>query len=242
MNRQGIELNQINEFCSVLKQFPLLELEGVMSHLADADNPDPTYTKMQEKRFSLALEKIANQNLNPKYVHLDATAGSVITNKKLTNAIRLGIGLYGYNPLPSDHPKYAKLKQLKPALTFTTKVINLIHLSKGEKVSYGGTFTATKNTTIGILPVGYFDFYDRKLSGQAHVSYQNKNYPIVGKICMNMSIVDFGQTSISLYEDVEVISMQSAKPNSINKLSELADTISYETLVKINQSTRRKIV
>jgi len=242
MNRQGIELNQIDEFCSVLKQFPKIELEGVMSHLADADNPDPAYTKMQEKRFALAIEKITNHGFNPKYIHLDATAGSVMTSKKLTNAIRLGIGLYGYNPLPSDHPKYAKLKRLKPALTFNTKIVNIIHLSKGEKVSYNGIFTAKKDTTIGVLPVGYFDFYDRKLSGQAHITYQNKNYPIVGKICMNMCMVDFGQTAISLYDEVEIISSQPDKPNSISQLSEQAETISYETLVKINQSTRRKIV
>lgn len=242
MNRQGVELEQIDEFCNILKQFPLVELEGVMSHLADADNPDPIYTKMQEKKFAQGLESLAHHHLKPKYIHLDATAGSVMTNKKTTNAIRLGIGLYGYNPLPSDHPKYSQLKRLQPALTFTTRIINIINLSKGEKVSYNGAFTAKKNTTIAVLPVGYFDFYDRKLSNQAQIIYQNQSYPIVGKICMNMCMVDFGETKISLYDEVEIIGNQSAKPNSINSLSRLAQTIDYETLVKINQSTRRKIV
>lgn len=242
MNRQGLELDQISEFYNVLKQFPEIELEGVMSHLADADNPDLSYTKLQEKKFAQALDIIESHSLQPKYVHLDATAGSVVTNKKLSNAIRLGIGLYGYNPLPSDHPKYAQLKRLKPALSFSTKIINVIKLKKGEKVSYNGTFIAKKETTIGILPVGYFDFYDRKLSGQAEVFFKEKSYPIVGKICMNMCIVDFGHTPISLYNEVEVISSQPAKPNSIANLSRLANTIDYETLVKINQSTRRKII
>lgn len=242
LNRQGLELEQIVEFCRILRQFPQLTLEGLMSHLADADNPDPHLTKLQEQRFAQATTILKQNDLEPPHLHLDATAGSVVTNKKLTNAIRLGLGLYGHNPLPSDHPKYAQLKKLKPVLSFTTSIVNILRLKKGDKVSYGGVFTAQKPTTIGVLPIGYFDFYDRRLSGQALVKYRGKNYPIVGKICMNMCMVDFGQTPLSLFDEVEVISADPAQPHSIDNLSRLTDTIAYETLVKINQSTRRKII
>lgn len=242
MNRQGLNPNQIAEFCRNLKQFPLLELEGIMSHLADADNPDPAYTRRQEKLFAEAIALVEHQGFKPQFRHLDATAGSVVTKKSTTNAIRLGIGLYGYNPLPSDHPRYAQLKSLQPALSFTTKLVNILEVPAGEKVSYNGLYITDQETTIGVLPVGYFDFYDRKLSNQAQVRIGSHFFPLVGRICMNMVLVDLQNSPVNLFDQVEVINQNTVSPNSIHNISYLSGTTDYETLVRINQDTRREVV
>lgn len=242
MNRQGLLPNEIENFCNKLKEYPQIILEGVMSHLADADNDDLSYTKFQEEQFVRSIKLVQKNGFDPKYKHLDATAGSVVTDKKHTNVIRLGLGLYGHNPLRAGHPHHHKLTSLQPALSFSTKIINIIRLSAGQKVSYGGTFVAKKPTTIGVLPVGYYDFYERRMSNQVKVIFDKKSYQQVGNICMNMVMIDFDNASINLYDEVEVISNTPEAPNCVESLSKISKTIAYEILVKINQSTRRIIV
>lgn len=241
-NRQGVKEEEIENFCKMLKTYPQIELEGVLSHLADADNPSPNFTISQINKFNQALEIISEQGFAPKYIHLGATSGSTIKADKKSNAVRLGIGLYGFNPLPKNHPEHQDLREINSGLTFSSTITNVVEIDKGDKVSYNGTFVADKPMRIGVLPLGYFEVYDRKLSNKGFARYKNHDLPILGRICMNITIVDLTNTDAKLFDRVEIINPDQNQKNSVTHMAKLSDTIVYETLVKINAITRRKVV
>jgi alanine racemase len=240
-NRQGIKLDQLNDFLNELKKHPNIILEGVMSHLASADEIDNKLTEEQENLFNQALEIIKSHDLDPQYKHLSATAGSFTAQNKTSNVIRLGLGLYGYNPFPDNHKKYRRL-QIRPALTLSSSITNIIELEKGEKISYNGTFTAPHKITAGVLPLGYYEVFDRKLSNKGFIKFHNKKCPIIGNICMNMTIFDLKKSRANLYDKVKVISSNPADYNSIKNMAKDAETIPYEILTGINQNIRRTII
>jgi len=224
-----------------LKKYKNINLEGVMSHLASADDLDDEFVIKQENEFNKGLDIIKENDFKPKYIHLSATAGSITASNKTSNAIRLGIGLYGYNPLPDNHKKYKQL-QIRPALTLISSITNIIKLDKGDKVSYNGTFIAPKSMRIGVLPLGYYEALDRKLSNNGFVKFNDKKCPIIGNICMNMTIFDLHNSSANLYDSVKVISANLTDPNSVLNMAKQANTIPYEILTRVNQNIRRTII
>jgi len=149
--------------------------------------------------------------------------------------------LYGYNPLPHTHPKYKKFK-IRPALTITSSITNIVKLKKGDQVSYNGTYKASKDMKIGILPLGYYEVFDRKLSNQGVIKVGNSTCPIVGNICMNMTTFDLKNLKAQLYDTVKVISTNPTDKNSINQIAKMTETIPYEVLTRINQNIRRNII
>lgn len=219
MNRQGIEISDIISLIGEIKKYPKLELEGVFSHLAGGDDDS------QIKKFEEVMQMVGKI----KYYHLAATAGATKIKDKKINAIRLGIGLYGIG------------KGLKPVLSLKSKITNLRKIEKGEAVGYGGTFVAKRKTNIGVIAVGYFEGLDRRLNNNGFVKYKNKFYPIIGNICMNMAMVNFGNEPAKLFDEVEVVSNNSKDKNSIENMAQICHTIGYEILVRINSSIRRII-
>lgn len=229
MNRQGIEPNEIPTFLEWLKKYSQIELEGIFSHLADAENDQNT--QKQYKIFRSVIDQVKSLGVYPKYFHLAATYGSVKIKDPDINAIRLGLGLYGYGPHSS----------LQPALRFTTCLTKVRSLKKGEKVGYDFTYTATENTNIGIVPVGYYEGLDSRLSNRGFVKYKDRYYPIIGKVCMNLSLVNFEKTVPKLYDQVEIISPNYKDKNSIPSIDSICQTIPYEFLVHLSESVRRHI-
>jgi alanine racemase len=224
MNRQGVEVEEIEKVIKLIKKYPKLKLEGVFSHLAGVDD------KKQIKKFEEVLKQVSESGLKIKYAHLAATAGvGKIKNPKI-NAVRLGIGLYGLEN-----------ENLKPVLSFKSCFTVLRRIKSSEKVSYGGIWQARKDTNIGVIPVGYNEGLDRRLSNKGFVKYKNKFYPIVGRVCMNMAMVDLRNVKAKLFDEVEIISNNRKDKNSIENMAKICETISYEMLVKINSGVRRTI-
>jgi alanine racemase len=242
MNRQGVEISEIKGIIKLIKKYPKLILEGVMSHLADADNPNNKETLEQIKKFEEAIEIIEKSGIKLKYCHLGATAGSVKIKNPKINAVRLGIGLYGINNLEKEDRNYKKFKELKPVLSFKTVLTTLRTVKKGERVSYNGIWETKKTTNIGVVSVGYNEGLDRRLSNKGWVKYKGKFCPIIGRVCMNLAIVDLGQTKAKLFDEVEVISNNRQDKNSIENIAEICQTIPYDILVKIDPSIRRVLV
>jgi alanine racemase len=224
MNRQGIEVEEVEKTIKLIKKYPKLELEGVFSHLAGIDD------KKQIKKFEEVLKQVSESGLKIKYAHLAATSGvGKIKNPKI-NAVRLGIGLYGLEN-----------EKLRPVLSFKSCFTTLRRIKSNEKVSYDGTWQAGKDTNIGVIPVGYNEGLDRRLSNKGWVKYKNKSYPIVGRVCMNMAMVNLGNTKAKLFDEVEIISNERKDKNSIENMAKQCGTISYDLLVKINTLVRREI-
>ena len=226
MNRQGIKLEEVKDIVKLIKKYPKLKLEGIFSHLANADSADNKETLKQLEKFKEAIKIVEEMGIKLKYCHLAATAGAAKIKDPKINAIRLGIGLY---------------LGLKPVLNLKTVFTKILEIEKGDKVGYRGTFIADKKTKIGVIPVGYFEALDRRLSNKGFVKYKNKFYPIIGRICMNLAMINLGKTEAKIFDEVEVISNNPKDKNSIEKMSDICHTIPYEILVKINSSIRRII-
>ncbi len=242
MNRYGIQPEELDEYLRLINSFPNLRLEGIMSHLADADGETNEYTEFQQEIFDTCLAKVLAAGESPRYIHLAQTAGSAKTSSRFANAIRLGIGLYGINPLAPSDAKYTELDHLQPVLALHAKVTKVITLQSGEKVSYNCTFTATRPTRIGVLALGYYEGIDRSLSNQGVVKFQDTYLPVIGRVCMNHMMIDLTGSSAGYGDNIVVISRDKQDKNSIQNLSRDHDLFSYLMITRLNENIRRKIV
>lgn len=242
MNRQGIEPTEITKYCQFIKKHSHLNLEGVFSHLADADNSDNSFTQKQLQVFISSIEAIKKNSLHPKYCHLSASAGTPKISHPNINALRLGLSLYGYNPLSSQDPSFKALRKLKPALSLHSSIIKLRFLDENSQVSYNLTYQSKQKIQTAILPLGYNEGLDRNLSNSGFVKYQDKFLPIIGRVCMNLTIIDTLDTKPKLFDSIEVISSNSEDPNSIVNIAKSSQTIPYVILIHLHPSIRRQIV
>ncbi len=243
MNRMGLQPEELDDYLNTLKQFPALKLEGVMSHLADADNEiDNSYSLEQTKLFDDLVKKILGKGFKPSFIHLAQTAGSTKTKSRFANAIRLGIGLYGLNPLNANDHAHSKLAALQPILEMKSTVIKVIELKKGDRVSYNGIFTAPKTMKIGVLPLGYYEGIPRVLSNSGTVLYRDKQLPIVGRVCMNHTMIDIDDADIKVGSEVTIISSDPDQPNAVNNICASHNLFNYSFVTGLASTTRRIIV
>ena len=243
MNRLGLNTEELPGYLAVLKKYKHLELEGVMSHLADADNPDDdTLTRQQVAVFDRAVEQIAAQGFRPRYIHIAQTAGSTKVQSKYTNALRLGIGLYGINPLARADPQSMQLAGLKPVLSLKSTIVKVINLKPGDVVGYNATFRTDKPMRIGVLPVGYYEGVPRELSNVGRFTAGRHTLPIVGRVSMNHTMVDLGASGAGVGDEVTVFSGDHTQPNAIAHIAADHGLFAYTLLTGIASSIRRKIV
>lgn len=237
MHREGVSLNDLPHFLKYVNELGL-QVEGLMSHFAAADKPEHELTKQQVKNFEQAQEIIKNAGVFPKWIHIAASSGLLNHAKyagKLGNMARAGLVLYGIDPMNKD-------TQLQPTLSFLSTLVQIQKLKKGEKVGYDFTYTAPKDMTIGILPIGYYDGVDRRLSNKGSVLIDGVVCPIIGRVSMNITTVDISAVKKPQVGDrVVVYSPDPSDNNSIGNVAALCETIPYEILATLASSTKRII-
>lgn len=245
MNREGVKVEDLREFILQLQMLENLEIEGLMTHMAVAEEPGNSTTKKQLVNFKKA-QKIAHEaGINPKWIHMGGS-GAVLNFKDLPcNLLRVGKALYGIGPSLS-------YTSLKPVLKMTTKIVQIKMISKGDKIGYDSTFTAYKSMVIGILPVGYYDGIDRRLSNDSlrasssskgSVIVDNIECPIIGLISMNITTIDLTNVENPYVgQEVLMFSDKLDDPNCILKAAKLCGTIPYDILVHLASSTRRIVI
>lgn len=243
MARHGVSTEGLPAFLSLLSKYPTLEIEGVMTHLADADNPnDDSYDDEQVELFDRAVEKILSLGIKPKYFHIAQSAGSTKIVSKYANTLRVGIALYGINPLVVGDKSYDKLSKLKPALQLTSTITKVVKLDKGNSVGYSRTFIADKPTRVGVIPLGYYEGLPRTLSNVGLVQYGNDYLNIVGRICMNHTMIDLASSGAQVGDEVVVYSFNQTSKIAIDNLCHAHGLFNYSLLAGINQNIRRRIV
>ncbi len=243
MVRQGISSEELGSLVSLIKTYPNLEVNGVMSHLADADNPvDESFVKEQTVKFDKAVELVLAQGFKPQWIHLAQSAGSTRPQSKFVNAVRPGIALYGINPLDPTDSKFGQLQKTKPVMSIWSRIIAIQNLKSGESVSYSRTYRAAKPASIGVLPFGYYEGLPRVLSNKAILLSENKKeLPVRGRICMNHTMIDITGTDLKVGDKVQILSDSRSDPNSVQPLCDSFNLFNYEFLVKINEQTRRVV-
>lgn len=229
-SRVGILPTDIKLFIDNIKPLRKLEIEGVWSHFASSES-DLDYTKKQYEIFNQVVDLLKKEGVDPPLKHMSCSAATMLFTLKKFNAIRLGLSLYGLYP---DDKSRSKIK-LKPALTWKTKIIQVKEVPTGTKIGYGGTYIAKIPTKIAIIPVGYWDGYDRKFSNNSWVLVHGKYCAIRGRICMNLSMIDVSHVSeVKTGDEVILIGSDGQSVISADDLAKWANTINYEIVDRIN--------
>ncbi len=243
MSREGVRLNDLPSFIEEVKKLKNLQVVGLVSHLADADNPtDDSATKKQLANYKKALRILERAGIFPKYRHISASGGAFKITDDTFNIIRAGLASYGIHPLASDDAARTQLS-LQPALRFVSTLVQIKTISKGDKIGYNGTFTAKKPMKIGLLPLGYYEGVDRRLSNKGSVTVDGVVCPILGRVSMNMTTIDLSYVkNPKVGDEVCIYSDANHEVNSLASAAKTADTIPYELLVHLAGTVRREIV
>jgi len=244
MNRLGIQLQQARQLARKLKKINNLKITGIYSHLSQSAELNKVFTQKQVGTFKEAIKIFEQEGYNFRWKHVSATSGTKIVNDKDFNLIRLGLGFYGLSPFPINSAETTILnKNLTPALKLTSHLAAIKTVPAGAEIGYGGTLVTKRKTKLGILPLGYYEGIDRRLSNQGVVEVNNTLCPIIGRVCMNLTIIDLtdaGETKIG--NPVVVYSNKTDRPNSLVNLADQANTIPYALLVNLAESIRRQLV
>ncbi|MFA6215129.1 MAG: alanine racemase [Patescibacteria group bacterium] len=232
-SRVGVLAADAIEFILELAKLPNLKINGIYSHFAAAEE-NQKYSKFQLDKFNKILAELSRFKICIPYRHFVCSAATLTEDKAYFNLIRLGLGLYGLWPSKQTQKiaqkKYPWLK-LIPALAWKTKVIQVKEVPAGTYVGYGCTFKTKKKTKLAVLAVGYWEGYDRHLSNIGEVIIKNKKCPVIGRVCMNLTMVD-----VSLVKDVKADDEVTLLGGGVTA-DELADkigTINYEVVTRVN--------
>lgn len=230
MGRLGFSLGDIMTLFDALPAWKSLRIEGFMTHLADSDGDDPSHTERQLQSFRSLLDQLERRGVNVPIVHAANSAAIVRFPQSHFSLVRPGIMLYGYHTLPEG----VACPELKPALSLRTTVMQRRTVKPGDSVSYNRTFVAKRTSTIAVLPIGYADGYSRRLSNKGFVLINGKRAPIVGLVCMDMTMVDVTDIAgVQVGDDVTLIGRQGQDAIWADDIAEWTGTIPYEILCAI---------
>ena len=247
MNRYGASQENVASLATLVLSYKNLDLEGVMSHLADSDGDDPATVDVAVARFDACVDAVRTAGANPTIIHVAQSAGSIKAKSKYATTVRLGLGLYGINPFPPGHELHSRLRrELRPALRLISTITKITELERGDKVSYNYTFTAPKRMTIGVLPLGYYEgawALARGVGKQAGlVGVSGTLTPIVGRVCMNHIMISLENIDAKVGDEVIVYSNNPDDKNSIDSIAEAYGLFSYAMLTVLNSDVRRQLV
>lgn len=215
------------------------ELKGVYSHLACSDNPSSPLTKVQVERFYEALSIFDKIGAPMPMRHLANSGGILHFPETHFDIVRPGIILYGVFPDPAAR---RDILDLKPVLSLKSKVVYFKVTKKGRSISYGATWTAEKDTRIATIPIGYGDGYARAMSNKGDVLIRKKHFPIVGRVCMDQFMVNIGEDSAYVGDEVILIGKMGDNQISVEQFAEKIGTIPYEVLTGLNDRLPRVYV
>lgn len=244
MGRMGIIGKDIIKKLVSISEAPGLDLDGLLSHFSEADLSDLSYAKLQLKRFikiKYELSRILKKNI---FSHIANSAAIIKFKDAYLDAVRPGLMLYGYSPITggpktsSEEPKVSC--SLQPAMVIKTKILCIRNLPKGTPISYGRTFITKRPSRIGVLPIGYADGYSRLFSNNAEVIVRGKRVPVVGRVCMDLTMIDVTDLEeVNENDEVIILGRQGSESVDAHELALRSNTISYEILTSLGNKSKR---
>jgi alanine racemase len=237
-NRQGIHPEELAAFVGRVRAMPNIAIEGAYTHFANIeDTLDPSYAELQIERFREALGILKASGVELTQVHAAATSGALLYPETGFAMMRLGIGTYGL--WPSRETQLAAREKgrritLTPVLTWKTRIAQVKRIKPGEFVGYGLTYQARRPMKAAVLPIGYYDGYDRKLSNAGRALVRGHAVPVIGRVAMNMTMLDVTDVHAQPDDEVVLLGRQGAAEIRVEELAEKIGTISYEVVARIN--------
>lgn len=245
MSRFGFLPQEIITIAKYACALPGVAVQGIYSHLAQAANVDQSFNREQETCFAKVVDALAQENITFPYVHISNSAGSTALNTPYTNLVRIGLGMYGWWPSQSNKEiTQEKMPEfnLRPVLSFKTKIFQIRKIEADCFVGYDRTYKTTKPTTIAVLPVGYFDGYDRRLSSKGILLIRGQYAPVIGIIAMTTTLVDISHIPDACVGD-EVILMGDYEKITPTQLANVMGSFNpREILTRLNPTIARMVI
>jgi alanine racemase len=236
MGRVGVTQEEAPALALRLSALPGVELGGVFTHLPVSDAADPAWTREQISRFRAAAEAVQEAAGRRLLVHC-ANSGAVLGHQpSWLDMVRPGIMIYGFRPdaeTPATIP-------LRPGMSFRTRVSFLKRVAAGTSIGYGRTWVAPRDTFIATIPVGYADGFNRLFSNRGRVLIGGRSYPLVGRVCMDQSMVDLGEkTDVAVGDEVVLMGRSGDAEIRCEEWAEKLGTITYEVTCQVSPRVAR---
>ncbi len=242
MHRLGLEPNfKSIEIIKKIRALKGLEVEGIFTHLSNADARIKTHAKNQTKAFNAFLEQLLDQKIEFQYRHAYNSAGILSlcngNENRLLNLYRPGIMLYGF--YPSNGMKETCPTILKNVISLKAQIVQIRSVKKGEFIGYGEHFYTNEETLVGVLALGYADGLMRALGNRIQVAINNQLAPLIGKVCMDQCFVKLNNIQAKEGDEVILFGDKSAKANDASEIAALLNTIPYETISTLSKRLER---
>ncbi|ALC90719.1 alanine racemase [Bacillus sp. FJAT-18017] len=212
-------------------------LKGIFTHFANADSEDPSYTAKQFSQFQTVVSFLEKNKIHIPFKHCCNTAATMSFPAMHLDMVRVGIGLYGLYPDASLKKHTLTLKQ---AMTLKTKIASLKIVPANQPISYGCTYLPPKESVIATLPIGYADGLSRLLSNRGQFLVKGQKAPIVGRVCMDQTMIDVSDIPSSQFDDEAVIFGQNGNAfQEIDEIARIMETINYEVVCLVGKRVPR---
>ena len=238
MGRLGIPAEDTLDFVEKIGKMKNIVIEGIFTHFAATDEDAGNYTRKQFEQYKKALFELEKERMNIPLKHVANSAAILNSSCFHLDAVRPGIIIYGLFP----SPKTKQMVQLEPAAEFKTKIVFLKEVSTGKSIGYGRTYTTTRPTRIATLPVGYADGYSWLLSNNGEVLVRGQRAPIIGRICMDLCMIDVTHIEgVQIGDEVVLWGKQGSQMISAEEIAEKRGSIAYEVICMVDKERVPKV-
>ncbi|PIV18826.1 MAG: alanine racemase [Elusimicrobia bacterium CG03_land_8_20_14_0_80_50_18] len=234
MNRIGFGIGGAYDNIVQLSKMKNLKIEGIYTHFSSADT-DRELTLGQAGNFRELIKKLRESGISPKILHAASTAAQTFIGNTFTH-FRPGLGLYGLKPYPS-------YRGVSPVMSFLSRIVYIRKIKRGARVSYGGDWKAKRDSVIATLPAGYADGVRRELSKGGEVLIRGRRFPVAGRVCMDMTMVDVTDLpAIKIGDEAVIMGEQGREKIRACEIADLAGTINYDICCGISSRVPRVYV
>jgi alanine racemase len=249
-NRQGVAHKDLATFIKLFKANKHVTLHGLSTHFANIeDTTDHSFADLQLSRFNRALALFCDNGLTPKLCHTASSAAHLVAPQTRFDMIRTGISLYGYWPSRETilsfrhlYPELDRPELLKPVVSLHSRIAQIKRIKKGDSIGYGLSFRAERSLKIGVIPLGYYDGLDRRMSNSGYALLHGKRASILGRVCMNNVMLDISDIPEAKLEDQVTFLGQNGKETiTADHWASWCATINYDALTNLGAHLKRLI-
>lgn len=235
MGRIGVRESEAEEFVARVAALPGLRLASVYTHFPDADADDLSFARAQVSRFGALVERLGSRGLRPPRVHASNSAGTVNLPEARLDLVRVGLIAYGVHP-PRDAARLA----LAPVMSLRSRLVQVRELPAGTPISYGRTFVTSRPSRIGVVPIGYGHGYSWLLSNRGQMLVRGRRAPIVGRVTMDLTMIDLTDVpGVQPGDEVVIFGEQDGASLPVEEVAAWSETLAYEILCTIGKRVAR---
>jgi alanine racemase len=234
MNRLGFRHDNLARTLPEIAKSEHLAIDAVYTHFATADEPEHPAFGQQRERFESVLATLPSLGITPHYRHAANSAALLRDERVWYDFVRPGLLLYGIVP-----PPLAAMLPLRPALSLHSRIVHVKGMRAGEGTGYGLHWTVDRPATIAVVPAGYADGLDRRMAGRTFMLVRGKRVPVVGSVCMDMTMIDVTGMEVSTGDEVVIVGEQGGEEIGMREIAASIGTIPYELLCRVGTRIER---